>query len=517
MSSTTANRADRRTARLANPDRLPFGRLLAWAGAGLSAGANFIVLSYLTMYATDTLHLTPIAIGTVIAIGTLANAVFGFVAAWIVDRSPETRWGKARPYELAVPLLWLATGFLFSVPSSWGDAGKIGWIAAVFLVLKAIAAPLLGANDVLYMARAFPNRMVYAKVQTRAGIITALGAIAVSTSLPVLLNMAGKSPTGWSRVIMGYAFVLAILGLSRGIFVDEKFRAEAGEEQVKVRDMVDALKVNTWIWLLFGMLFFSQAVVGANVGSYYFRYIVGNLGIQGILAPIGIVLLPLLLVVPRLMRKYPVSQIILGGAISGVIGGIILMLAGTSIPLLIVGSLFTSIGALPISYLGVVMILDLATYNESLGKRRLESTLGAIVGIAGSIGAAVAAQAVGAIMSGTGYDGKLDQQGALATTAIRYMYGGAYVLGFAFIVFFMFLFMRFEKTVLPGAQAKVADLRQAKGLTATGAVDTNADGVVTADEVPLPPLTTSAQGMPTHADPTNATGPTRMAEDDPAR
>ena len=246
MSTTTTTRDDRRAARLANPDRLPFGRLLASAGAGLSAGCNFIVLGYLTLYATDTLHLQPATIGTIIALGTLANAVFGFVAAWIVDRSPETRWGKARPYELAVPLLWLATGFLFAVPGSAGTGAKIAWISVVFLVIKAIAAPLLGANDILYMARAFPNRMVYAKVQTRAGIFTALGAVIVSASLPVMLNLAGKSPQGWTTVIGGYAVVLGILGLSRGLFVYEQFKWEAGYEQVTWAERGAAVRWNQY-------------------------------------------------------------------------------------------------------------------------------------------------------------------------------------------------------------------------------------------------------------------------------
>jgi len=514
MSTTTTTRDDRRAARLANPDRLPFGRLLAWAGAGLSAGCNFIVLGYLTLYATDTLHLQPATIGTIIALGTLANAVFGFVAAWIVDRSPETRWGKARPYELAVPLLWLATGFLFAVPGSAGTGAKIAWISVVFLVIKAIAAPLLGANDILYMARAFPNRMVYAKVQTRAGIFTALGAVIVSASLPVMLNLAGKSPQGWTTVIGGYAVVLGILGLSRGLFVDEKFKVEAGEEQVTVADMVAAVRSNRWIWVVFLMLLASQAMVGANVGGYYFRYVVGNLGLQGLLAPFGLVLLPLLLVVPVLMKRLPVSQIILGGALFGMIGGGINLIAGASLPLLVVGALFTAMGALPVSYLTAVLVLDLATYNESLGHRRLESTLGAIVGIAGSIGAAIAAQTVGAVMQSTGYDGKLAQQSEVATLAIRLMYGLSFLLGFAVIAACMFFFMRFEKRILPTAQATVAELRHRHGLTASGALDTNADGIVQPGEVSLPPLTTSAQGLPTHADPAHATGPVRMPDDE---
>ncbi|HEY3407604.1 MAG TPA: MFS transporter, partial [Propionicimonas sp.] len=164
-SATTASPLSRREARRANPDRLPFGKLSAWAGAGLSAAANFIVLGYLTLYATDTLKMSPATIGSIIAVGTLVNAVMGFVAGWLVDRTPENKWGKARPYELAVPLLWLFTGVLFAVPGSFSGAATVAWIAIVFLLIKGIAAPLLTANDTLYMARSFPNRIVYAKVQ----------------------------------------------------------------------------------------------------------------------------------------------------------------------------------------------------------------------------------------------------------------------------------------------------------------------------------------------------------------
>lgn len=515
--ATKPSRAEKRDARLANPDRLPFGKLLAWAGAGLSAGCNFIVLGYLTMYATDTLKMSPVTIGTVIALGTLANAVFGLIAAWIVDRSPETRWGKARPYELAVPLLWLGTGLLFAVPTAFEGAAQLAWISAMFLFIKAIAAPLLGANDTLYMARAFPSRVVYAKVQTRAGIFTALGAVTVSALLPIMLNAAGKSPQGWTAVIGGFSLVLGILGLSRGLFVKEIYKVEVAEEPVKVSDMVTAIKSNPWIWTLFAMMFASQAVAGANVASYYFRYVVGNLAVQGMLAPVGILLLPVLLIVPRLMRRFAVSQIIMVGAAVGVLGGTLFLFAGASIPLLIIAGLLTGVGMLPVSYLGVVMVLDLATYNESCGHRRLESTLGAIVGIAGSVGAATAAAIVGAIMSGTGYDGTQNVQSADATLAIRLMFGGAYVLGFVVIAVSMFLFSKFETKVLPGVQEKVAAMRHAHGLTASGAVDTNADGVVEADEIPFPPLTTTAQGSPMHADPTNATGPVRMADDNDER
>ena len=48
-------------------ERLPFGKLVAWAGAGLSAAANFIILGYVAIYCTDTLGLSPAVVGVLAA------------------------------------------------------------------------------------------------------------------------------------------------------------------------------------------------------------------------------------------------------------------------------------------------------------------------------------------------------------------------------------------------------------------------------------------------------------------
>lgn len=172
------------------------------------------------------------------------------------------------------------------------------------------------------------------------------------------------------------------------------------------------------------------------------------------------------------MRKFAVSQIIACAAVVGLLGGVVDLVAGSSVPLLLVGSLLTGLGSLPISYLGVVMLLDLATYNESLGLRRLESTLGALNGVASAIGTAAIAALVGGLMAASGYDGSQTTQGAGATLTIRLLYGLTFVIGFALIGFFMLWFSRFERKVLPAAQALVAEQRLARGLTADGRVAT---------------------------------------------
>lgn len=467
--------------------RLPFGKLVAWAGAGLSAAANFIILGYTAIYCTDTLGLSPAIVGALLLVANLCNGVFGLVAAFIVDRSPETRWGKARPYEFAVLGIWLATWLLFSTPSSFGETGRIIWVFATFISIQAVFDTLLRANDNLYLARAFYGRRVYAKVTTRSGIITSLGAIAVTVTLPMVLNAAGKSPEGWSFAVLCFAVPLAAIGMSRFLFVKEvHLTADAGAPPVTIRDIMTALRGNVWIFAIAALQLVASAINGAGAGAYYFRYIVGNLGMQSIVLGAGLIILPTILLLPVLMKRVAISRIVMFGAISGVIGSVVNAFAGGSIPILIAGGLFTGLALLPVSYLISVIILDLCSYNEWKGNRRLESTIGAIVGIFVKVGAGLAGGFVGLALAVSGYDGTLDAQPPAANATIVALYSWFPAVLFVLIIVIMAIYGRFDRHILPEAQADLEARDEA--LSAT-------------DEVILVPTPPVIVGGPAGVDP----------------
>lgn len=501
MSTIAVTRSERRAAKRADPNQLPFGTLLAWAGAGLVAAANFIILSYFAIYCTDTLGLSPVMTGTIILVSNVAHAVAGFLVAWIVDRSPETRWGKARPYEFAIIGWWLFTILLFATPAGLGTTGRTIWVFVFFFLIKIVWDPMYNSSGVLYMARAFSNRTVYAKVLTRSGIITSIGAIAVSTALPVMLNAAGKSTQGWMQTIAILSVVLATLGMSRFVFIKEKYKVQIYATKVRFGEIIAMVRNNPWIWVLALMQFAAAGITGANVASYYFRYIVGNLGLAGIMSGLGIVLLPLLLVIPRLMRRFPISRIIMVASFVGMAGAAVNFVAGKSLVLLVIGGLLQSIALLPISYLISVLILDLCTYNEWKGHRRLESTLGATVAIFNNVGAGVAGALVGAVMARTGYNGAQTTQSGSALIGIRALYSVLPFVLLLVVAFSMWLYHRFDSK-LPEYQREVEARRAAsgEGVAEASMADTNADGILEPEEVPVPTLVigaSNALGDPT--------------------
>lgn len=96
--------------------------------------------------------------------------------------------------------------------------------------------------------------------------------------------------------------------------------------------------------------------------------------------------------------------------------------AGSNLILLIVGNLFTGADAVPISMLAGLIIIECAEYNEYVGIRRLEGSLGAVNGFATKVGAGLGSGILRILIGLAGYDGNLAVQPDSAITMVRLLY-----------------------------------------------------------------------------------------------
>ena len=160
--------------------------------------------------------------------------------------------------------------------------------------------------------------------------------------------------------------------------------------------------------------------MGVNV--FYFTDIVGNVGLMGILAATQFIILPMMFIFPQILKKISVMKLIRIGTLCAAAGFTINFFAGKSLPLLIAGNLLTGAGAVPISMLGNLIIIECAEYNEYIGIRRLEGTLGAVNGFAHKVGAGLGAGLLGILIGLAGYNGALEVQPASAITMVRLLY-----------------------------------------------------------------------------------------------
>lgn len=470
MTSTAKiSASEKRQLKRADPSRVSFGRLVAWSSSHAAQGANFLTLGFFSIYCTDTLGLSAPIVGLLLLISRIVDAVGALVAGYLVDVAPKTRFGKARPFDLAIVGIWGFTAIMFSTPGNWGDVSKYVWVFATYLLVTAVFTPLFNANQPLYMARAFGNRDAYARLSARSGLIIGVVSLAAGVTVPLLVNQAGKSPTGWSIIMISIAVPLGVFGLVRFFFIREKFETEAATSpRIRVKDIFLVLRTNPYLWLVAIIQLIGAIVGNVGVGAYYFRYIVHNVGLLGILGILNILVLPLIAALPPLIRRFSVSRVITVTALIGAVGYSVFSFAGAQIPLLVVGALLTAIGSLPTSFLITILIIDNATYNEWKGHRRLESVGGGIGSFAMSTGSGVAAGLAGLVLGLVGYDGTRSTQTPGTITGIIVLTSwipAAFSILLAVVALF---YHRFERR-LPAITASIQVRRHSESVQETAA------------------------------------------------
>jgi Na+/melibiose symporter-like transporter len=84
--------------------------------------------------------------------------------------------------------------------------------------------------------------------------------------------------------------------------------------------------------------------------------------------------------------------------------------------------LFIGFASLPTSYLGNIMLVDCASYNEWKGLPRLEGTTATVNNFGSKVGNGVGTAILGLLLGASGYNGALSEQSGSALFMIRSLY-----------------------------------------------------------------------------------------------
>ena len=403
-------------------DKVGAWRMVAWQSRALSISCNVLILGFLSIYCTDTLKIPAALVGTLLMATKLFDGVTNLVAGVIVDKT-NTKLGRARPYELSIIGVWICTWLLFACPPGFSMTAKVIWVFSMFIFVDSIFSTLLNANNTAYMVRAFSKREHYVAISSYGSIIVFLGAIAVNVSFPMLMAKMATSPEGWKTLIAIYAVPSLLIGLLRFFFIKETNNVDTvSGEKVNFKELMAVLKNNRNIYTIALMLFVFNFVANMGVGVYYFTYIVKNVGLMGPLALTQVVILPLVFLFPMIIRKFSTTKLIFAGLLIMSLGSLVNFFAMGNFILLILGGILTGAGAVPVSMLSALMIIDCADYNEWQGRPRAEGTLGSVTGFTSKIGAAIGSGVMGILLSISGYTGNVATQPESADLMIRLLF-----------------------------------------------------------------------------------------------
>lgn len=449
--------------------RFPIGRFLAWKSSDItSAGIFLIVGTYMSMFCTDFLGMTPLVVGNIILISNIIDFVTDLIFAYVVDNT-RSKWGKARPYELGAIGMTICTTLIFVTPVGWSETVKIVWVFCMYTFLYGVFNTARNTANVPYLIRAFDNdRDLIGKVSSFGGFVTTMGAMVVSLTFPKAMAALATSQAGWTTLILIYMIPLTILGALRFIFVKENPDVDAKQikDKVNFKDIWTMIRKNGYAWLYLLIMFFFQTIQSISALSYYFKYIVGSVEDAGLLSIMSFIVLPVMFFFPLVMKKLNAAQIIAFGAIISCLGYIINFFAGDSMILLIVGSVITAFAMLPISYLGNMIQMDLCTYNQYLGLPRMDASIGALFnGFGTQLGQGFGGWLLGFALTAAGYIASegdtVVAQPESAITMIKMLYSLIPMALMILLAVTAFLISKLSKK-MPEIEAKIAaDAEQA--------------------------------------------------------
>ncbi len=414
-----------------------------WSARDLSLSANFIVLSFISIYCTNTLNMEPALVGLLLMGSKVVDAVTDLFAGYLVDRT-ETKWGKGRPYEFAILGVWLCTWLLYSTPAEAGTTMKAIWIFVMYMFVNSVFTTLLNASGNPYMVRAFGDNEQRVRLASFGGIIIMVASIVINITFPIAMTRIATSAAGWRKMIGMFALPLAVIGILRFFFVKETEKVDTVSEKVSFKDVLTVLKENKYVYMVIALQLVYSLVTGTGVVTYYFTYIVKNLEVMGVVSSVSVFVVPLMIFFPLMLKKVPMGKMVQIGCVFYAIGSFVAFVSGGSIPVLIGATVITGIGTLPVTYLVNLMALDCGSYNAYKGRQRMDGTIGAIKGFANKLGGACGSGLLGIMLTMGGFDSTLETQTSSANFMIVALYTLIPCILFA-VMAVMFSFYKLDK------------------------------------------------------------------------
>ena len=369
------------------------GYLLGPAGALL---LNAVLATYLNVYYTDVLNLTPLWGGIFLTVfpivSKVIDAITNVIMGQVIDRT-RTKEGKARPWLLLSAILVPVTGILlFTVPNA-SDTVKAIWVMLSYNLFYSFAYTIFNMSHNLMVplstrdSKARGGLSVFNQITTimMSGILVAL--VFPMVVMPAL----GVDKSKWILLMSVLSIIALPLTLMEYFFTKERVTEEAAQagETTKVPFLkqMKILFTDKYMLLIYGYFFLSTVSASIkNLGLvYYCNYVLGtyNDGITQMLVSVigGIPMGIGIFAVWPLAKKFGKRNVTMIGMLLMATGSLICWLFPTNLVIVLIGQFIKNIGGLPGAYVFMALFADCLDHMEWKTDLRMDGTAMSIYNI----------------------------------------------------------------------------------------------------------------------------------------
>ena len=369
------------------------GYLLGPAGALL---LNAVLATYLNVYYTDVLNLTPLWGGLFLAIfpivSKIIDAITNVVMGQIIDKT-HTKEGKARPWLLLSAFLVPVTGILlFTVPEA-NDTVKAIWVMLSYNLFYSFAYTIFNMSHNLMVPLSTRNSTQRGGLSVFNQITTIMmSGILVALVFPmVIMPMIGADKSKWITLMCILSIVALPLTLLEYFFTKERVTEEttaAGEEtKLPFGKQLKMLFTDKYMILMYAYFFiYTVGTTLKNLGLvYYCNYVLGtyNDGITQMLVSVigGIPMGIGIFAVWPLAKKFGKRNVTMVGFVLYAIGSLLCWIFSTNLVMVLIGQFIKNIGGLPCAYVFMALFADCLDHLEWKTDKRIDGAAMSIYNI----------------------------------------------------------------------------------------------------------------------------------------
>lgn len=418
--------------------------------------AYMFVLTYAATFFTDYLGISPLAMGTLLLVPRLVDAFTDPLMGMIGDRT-RTRMGKFRPYVIfGAPLMGLSMTLLFI---NWGLEGKSLLVLCYLLyIFYALASTVVNIpyHSITPIMTEDPNQRTL--VTTTKQLLGFIGIIPVMVVFPQLLKAYPSNPAVFAyfaavlSVLMTLSFWICANGAKKKDCEDRIIRFEGSIEEkasIPFRRQLSVIYKNKALLLLMVAYVTDMIAMGATsgIGIYYFRDVVGNIGLASLGSFIPIVAgLPILFFLTPLSKKFGKKNLFLFGSITQMLVAVSLFFIPPHMTtFIIVQAAFTGLFMPFTAVLGWAMAADCVEYGEWKTGINGAGTVMSQITFINKFGNAIGGFLLGWLLSISGYNALLAIQSGEVQTMIIAIKSILPAIGFFFSIISMAFYPISEK------------------------------------------------------------------------
>ncbi|WP_166867797.1 glycoside-pentoside-hexuronide (GPH):cation symporter [Salinibacterium sp. ZJ70] len=254
--------------------------------------AYTLISMFLLFYLSDILGVSQQVFATVsivIVAGRILDAIIDPFVGVLVDNT-RSRWGKFKPWIVVGILVSSALTVMMFTP--W-DLGEVAFVLVFSIVYVAWSAAF-AANDISFwsmLPALTQSQREREKIGSFARICASIGTFSVVVAIVPVSSAIGEA-TGDIRssffwVALVIAVVMVVLQLVMVLLTQED-RTVVTESHTKFRELVTVIFRNDQLLAIAVafVLFMTAFAVTTGFGTYYFKYVYGDVDTYGIFAAV---------------------------------------------------------------------------------------------------------------------------------------------------------------------------------------------------------------------------------------